>query len=151
MAENTGATVSLGNDSGVVVNASGIQNVSYRGEENLWGNIWKWVDGINENNPTPFDAAGLYGTLYVADHGFTDNTGDAPYQNTDIHPCYGEGYVSAFGYQQIYDLDNLRLAHQNAKRGKGWYSEVQAVDADLETYLKRLQDMLINHTYKTSE
>lgn len=54
-------------------------------------------------------------------------------------------------YQQIYDLDNLRLAHQNAKRGKGWYSEVQAVDADLETYLKRLQDMLINHTYKTSE
>ena len=54
-------------------------------------------------------------------------------------------------YKQIYDLDNLRLAHQNAKRGKGWYTEVREVDSDLETYLKRLQDMLINHTYKTSE
>ena len=64
-----------------------------------------------------------------------------------------EPAVKRYGnlYQQIYDLDNLKLAHQNAKRGKGWYSEVQAVDADLETYLKRLQDMLINHTYKTSE
>lgn len=64
-----------------------------------------------------------------------------------------EPAVKRYGnlYKQIYDLDNLRLAHQNAKRGKGWYSEVQAVDADLETYLKRLQDMLINHTYKTSE
>lgn len=51
-----------------------------------------------------------------------------------------EPTVKRYGnlYQQIYDLDNLRLAHQNAKRGKGWYSEVQAVDADLETYLKRL-------------
>ena len=111
MAENTGATVSLGNDSGVVVNASGIQNVSYRGEENLWGNIWKWVDGINENNPTPSDAAGLYGTLYVADHGFTDNTGDAPYQNTDIHPCYGEGYVSAFGYSEAFDYLFIPTEH----------------------------------------
>lgn len=111
MAENTGATVSLGNDSGVVVNANGIQIVSYRGEENLWGNIWKWVDGMNENNPTPFDAAGLYGTLYVADHGFTDNTGDAPYQNTDIHPCYGEGYVSAFGYSEAFDYLFIPTEH----------------------------------------
>ena len=35
MTENSGATVSLGNASGAVTNANGIQIVSYRGEENL--------------------------------------------------------------------------------------------------------------------
>ena len=46
MTENTGATITLGNASGSVVNANGIQIVSYRGEENFWGNIWWWIDGI---------------------------------------------------------------------------------------------------------
>ena len=53
-------------------------------------------------------------------------------------------------YEQIYSMDNLRKAHQNARKGKGWYQEVREVDADVETYLKRLQEMLINHTYQTS-
>ncbi len=54
-------------------------------------------------------------------------------------------------YEKIYDLDNLRLAHHNARKGKGWYKEVKMVDANEEYYLKILQDMLINKTYKTSE
>lgn len=54
-------------------------------------------------------------------------------------------------YSKIYDLDNLRLAHKNARKGKGWYKEVKMVDADEEHYLKLLQEMLINKTYKTSE
>lgn len=53
-------------------------------------------------------------------------------------------------YSKIYDIDNLRKAHQNAKKGKGWYEEVKRVDADSEAYLKTLQEMLVNHTYKTS-
>ena len=103
MTENSGATVSLGNASGAVTNANGIQIVSYRGEENFWGNIWGWVDGMNIQNPTPFDAAGKFGRLYVADHGFADDTGNAPYQDTGICPCYGEGYISAFGYSETFD------------------------------------------------
>ena len=67
MTENSGATVSLGNASGAVTNANGIQIVSYRGEENFWGNIWWWVDGMNEQNPSTF-AEGDFGTLFVADH-----------------------------------------------------------------------------------
>lgn len=102
MAENTGATTSLGNASGVVTNTNGILIVSYRGEENPWGNIWKWVDGINIQNPTPF-AAGQHGNVYVADHGFADGISASPYENTGIHPCYGEGYVSAFGYNEKFD------------------------------------------------
>ena len=54
-------------------------------------------------------------------------------------------------YEKIYNMDNLKLAHQNAKKGKGWYKEVVEIDSDPDTYLKRLQDMFINHTYKTSE
>lgn len=53
-------------------------------------------------------------------------------------------------YEQIYSMDNLLKAHQNAKKGKGWYEEVKAVEADVEGHLKTLQEMLINHTYKTS-
>lgn len=48
-------------------------------------------------------------------------------------------------------MNNLRLAHQHAKKGKGWYREVQEVDENLDYYLEQLQEMLINHTYHTSE
>lgn len=54
-------------------------------------------------------------------------------------------------YEKIYDLDNLRMAHRNARKGKGWYKEVKMVDADEEHYLKMLQELLIKKTYKTSE
>ena len=102
MTENSGATVSLGNASGAVTNANGIQIVSYRGEENFWGNIWWWVDGMNEQNPSTF-AEGDFGTLFVADHGFADDSSASPYKNTGIHPCYGGGYVSAFGWSEEFD------------------------------------------------
>lgn len=54
-------------------------------------------------------------------------------------------------YEQICSMDNLRKAHQNARKGKGWYKEVKEVDANTEAYLTQLQEMLVNHTYHTSE
>lgn len=102
MTEYTGGTVSLGNASGAVTNANGYVIVSYRGEENVWGNIWAWIDGMNEQNPSTF-AAGDFGTLYVADHDFADDTAASPYQDTGIHPAYGSGYISAFGYSEDFD------------------------------------------------
>lgn len=102
MTEITGAPVNLGNASGAVTNANGVQIISYHGEENFWGNIWTWVDGMNESNPTSF-AEGQHGKLYVADHGFTDDTAANPYLDTGIYPCYGGGYVSAFGYSEAFD------------------------------------------------
>lgn len=102
MTEITGATVGLGNVSGSVTNDNGYNIVSYRGEENFWGNIWTWVDGMNEKNPADF-ADGDFGTLYVADHSFADDTDAGSYKNTGIFPCYGKGYISAFGYSEDYD------------------------------------------------
>lgn len=102
MTEITGATVNLGNASGSVTNANGYNIVSYRGEENIWGNIWAWIDGMNEENPATF-TTGDFGTLYVADHGFVDDSKASPYKNTGIHPDYGSGYISAFGYSEEFD------------------------------------------------
>lgn len=105
MSELTGATVNLGNASGAVTNANGYNVVSYRGEENLWGNIWKWEDGLNIKNPSTFAADdGQVGVLYAADHGFADDTGAAPYEDTGIRvPYVSWSYISAFGYSEAYD------------------------------------------------
>ena len=54
-------------------------------------------------------------------------------------------------FDKICDMDNLRLAHQNARKDKLYYKEVKMVDADPDKYLKQIQEMLINHKYKVSE
>ena len=111
MAENTGATTSLGNASGVVTNTNGIQIVSYRGEENPWGNIWKWMDGMNVKNPSSFAAGQYSDAVYVADHSFADDSSASPYEETGICPSYGEGYISAFGYNEKFDWLFLPTEH----------------------------------------
>lgn len=54
-------------------------------------------------------------------------------------------------FSKICDMDNLRKAHKNAKRGKGWYAEVKRIEKDLDHYLRRLQENLIEHRYHTSD
>ena len=107
MAENTGATVSLGNASGSVENVNGFDIPSYRGEELFYSNIWTWVDGTNEKNPSDWSSTsgstGEYGNLYVADHDFADDKDTSPYVDTNLHPCYGSGYISAFCYSEEFD------------------------------------------------
>ena len=92
-AENTGATVTLGNKSGAVTNTNGIVMVSYRGEENFWANIWKWIDGINQHARR----------IYIADHSFKDDTGAEPYVDTKLDCAAVEGFISAFSYNENYD------------------------------------------------
>lgn len=65
-----------------------------------------------------------------------------------LHPI---GDSSHTLWDAICSMDNLKLAHQNAKKGKGWYKEVKMVDENPDYYFGLLQEMLINHTYKTSE
>lgn len=99
MAEATGVTINLGNASGTASNANGVQFVSYRGEENFWGNIWGWIDGINEY----MDATTHEGTIYIADHSFADDTGTGAYEDAGIIAVYGNGYISAFCYSEDFD------------------------------------------------
>lgn len=54
-------------------------------------------------------------------------------------------------FSKICDMDNLKKAHRNAKKGKGWYQEVKQVEKNLDKALEKLQSSLIEHTYKTSD
>lgn len=96
LAENTGGTSSLGNASGAVTNTNGIQIVSYRGEENPFGNIWKFVDGLNVM------AKGIH-AAYVADYDFNDKQSTGSYADVGFTLAKTSGYVSAFGYSQDFD------------------------------------------------
>ena len=98
MAVNTGATSSLGNGSGIDPNAGvdGKCSVSYRGEENLWGNIWTWLDGIN------ILAKGLNDAyLHRAGEVMADNTTEG-YDNYGTQLSHSNGYWSAVGYNEDY-------------------------------------------------
>lgn len=53
-------------------------------------------------------------------------------------------------FYKIIDMDNLRLAHEQARKGKLHYSAVKEIDKDPESYLKKIQESLINKTFKTS-
>lgn len=62
----TGTTLSLGNKTGVILNdgsvipsiggvsTSAVIGMSYRGIENIFGNLWKWCDGVNFSNRVPY-------------------------------------------------------------------------------------------------
>jgi len=95
-ASNTGFTSSLGNATGVATTTDGWTVVSYRGEENPYGNIWKWIDGINIFN------AGV-GSVFIADHTFADNVNTGAYQDAGITIAGANGYVSAFAYNEDFD------------------------------------------------
>lgn len=95
MAELTGATATLGNASGSVTQNT-FNVISYRGEENPYGNIWKWVDGINVYNYGE-------GSVYIADHTFTDDTKTGTYQDAKITVCGANGYVRSFAYNEDFD------------------------------------------------
>lgn len=100
MSELTGATTNLGNASGMAAGTNGLTSVSYRGEENPWGNIWKWMDGLN------IEAKGIH-QAYWADSGFADDIKTSPYKNCGFTLAKANGYVSAFGYSE--DCDFLFL------------------------------------------
>lgn len=92
MALVTGATAGIGNGSGIPDGGTDGQcSVSYRGEENLWGNIWTWLDGINIYNTA------TESTVYVKEFGaMVDDTVNG-YTALGFSAKNGAGYISAFG------------------------------------------------------
>lgn len=54
-------------------------------------------------------------------------------------------------WDDIISLDNIKLAHQKAKKGKAHYKEVQEFEQNSEHYCKLIQEMLINKTFTTSQ
>jgi len=54
-------------------------------------------------------------------------------------------------FDNICDIENLRNAHINARKGKLHYSEVKMVDTNVDFYLFKIQEMLLADTYNVSE
>ena len=53
-------------------------------------------------------------------------------------------------YHKICDIENIKLAHKNARKGKTHYIEVKEVDNNLDYYCELLQKILQNNTFKNS-
>ena len=114
-----GSTSSLGNASGMAAStintegttqttetANGKVAVSYRGIENPYGNIWKWVEGI-----TMYGNGAMAGGMpYICNSTtFTENTTTGYTPAGFVVPK--DGYISAFGYANE-DLDWLFVASE---------------------------------------
>lgn len=54
-------------------------------------------------------------------------------------------------FHKVVDIENIKLAHTKARRGKGWYQEVRRIEKDLDKHLQAIQESLINKTFTTSE
>lgn len=54
-------------------------------------------------------------------------------------------------FERIADINNIVLAHLNARKGKLNYKEVQAVDRDVLGHCAKIRQMLTDKTYTTSD
>ena len=109
----TGSTSALGNATGqatetineiggtqTTYTTSGKLAVTYRGMENPWGNLWKFVYGINiwgdgtMNGGQPF---------ICSDFNFAESKRTDNYEGAGFCLANASGYVKAFGYSQKYD------------------------------------------------
>jgi len=50
-------------------------------------------------------------------------------------------------YEKIYNIENIKLAHKNAKKGKLRYKEVIQIDKNENKYFSMLQSLLKNRTF----
>lgn len=96
-AKASGSTDSLGNASGVADDTS----ISYRGEEDFWGNIGTWIDGLVLINHV----------IYTTDHDFTSPSTSEPYTMSGYS---GNGVflgcISKFSYNS--NIDHIFVANE---------------------------------------
>jgi RNA-directed DNA polymerase len=53
-------------------------------------------------------------------------------------------------YPKICEMENIRAAHDAARRGKSHYREVKMVNADPDAYLGQIHNMLANKTFRNA-
>lgn len=109
----TGSTSSIGNGTGRATEttntkgdtstketADGKTSVCWRGKENFWGNIWKFVYGINIWGNGKMGG----GQPYICkDFNFVENKNSDNYEGAGFTATNANGYISAMGYSTNYD------------------------------------------------
>ena len=115
----TGSTSMLGNKTGMATktindisgnqtaySSNGMVSISYRGIEDFWGNIWRYVNGANCWG----DGNMLGGQIYIAkDFNFSDTKHDDNYLPVGFTIANRSGYISKLGYGKE-DYDYLFMA-----------------------------------------
>ena len=109
----TGSTASLGNGTGqatettnekggatTVETANGKTSICWRGKENFWGNIWKFVYGVNIWGNGSMGG----GQPYIAsDFDFAESRNSNNYEAAGFTVTNAVGYISAMGYSTACD------------------------------------------------
>ena len=109
----TGSTSNLGNTSGrasqtvntkgdtsTTETADGKTAVSWRGTENPWGNIWKFVYGINIWGNGKMGGGQPY---ICSDFNFAESKNSGNYEPAGFTVANAAGYISAMGYSTACD------------------------------------------------
>lgn len=149
----TGSTASLGNDTGRAEKTTtyeggvakeytvdGKTSVCWRGKENFWGNIWKFVYGINIWGNGKMGGGQPY---ICSDFSFAESKNSGNYEPAGFTVTNANGYISAMGYSTACDwlfiasecLGNSSLpvgdytyitvnlnGYRIARLGGGWYN-----------------------------
>lgn len=108
----TGSTASLGNGTGRATEtttyeggvatkntADGKTSICYRGVENFWGNLWKFVYGINFY----YEAGKPFLGYVCKDFNYAESKKTDNYENIGFALPSEDGYISAMGYSTKYD------------------------------------------------
>lgn len=109
----TGSTSSLGNgtgratetvntkgDASTTETADGKTSICWRGKENFWGNIWKFVYGVNIWGNGKMGG----GQPYICnDFNFAESKNSGNYEGAGFTATNVAGYISAMGYSTICD------------------------------------------------
>lgn len=112
-AVQTGSTSSLGNTTGRATKSIGYKgedrteytgewqtSISFRGVENFWGNIWKFIEGLRFWGNTHC----LGGQPYVCkDFNYTENKRSDNYEAVGFTLPNSNGYIKAMGYDKNFD------------------------------------------------
>ena len=91
--QHTGKTLDLTSSSGQSVGRSGRQSITYRGVEDIFGNVYEWIDGtlINDRQAYTCNDPSKYSNSLTSDYkeiGYTNHETD--------------GYVSQMGFDENY-------------------------------------------------
>lgn len=96
----TGGTSSLGNKTGIADGVNGKVSISYRGLENPWGNIWKFIYGVNIWGNGKMDG----GQPYICkDFNYSENKNTDNYVGAGFTVANKNGYISAMAYSPTCD------------------------------------------------
>lgn len=109
----TGSTASLGNGTGratqtinekggatTVETANGKTSICWRGKENFWGNVWKFVYGVNIWGNGKMGG----GQPYICnDFNFAESKNSDNYEPAGFTVTNALGYISAMGYSTTCD------------------------------------------------